>query len=61
MWRLFRYRPDPSDREGIEKAKAALSMAKQIEHHATVSERQHREILRRNNLGPKIHRALGGK
>lgn len=56
----FRYKTDPSDVEGIEMAKKALEMAKQIEVHADVSAREHREILRRNNLGPKIHRALGG-
>ena len=57
----FRYSRHPSDVEGIEMAKRALAMAKQIEMHANIAEREHREILRRNNFGPKIHRALGGK
>jgi len=56
----FRYKPQPSDLEGIEKAKRALEMAHLIEEHATESARVHADILRRNNLGPKIHRALGG-
>lgn len=60
MWRPFQYRRHPSDVEGIEMAKKALALARQIEVHASISEREHREILRRNNLGPKIHRALGG-
>jgi hypothetical protein len=57
----FRYKRQPSDREGIEKAKAALSMAHLIEEHADRSAREHEAILRRNGLGPKIHKALGGQ
>lgn len=56
----FRYKPQPSDLEGIEKAKRALEMAQLIEAYAEESARVHTDILRRNNLGPKIHRALGG-
>ena len=56
----FKYRRQPSDAEGIERAKQALSMARLIEEHATRSAKEHEDILRRNNLGPKIHRALGG-
>ena len=56
----FKYRRQPSDAEGIERAKQALSMAKLIEEHATKSAREHEDILRRNGLGPKIHKALGG-
>ena len=61
MWHPFKYRRDPVDAEGIAKAGEALSMARQIEMHAVLAEQEHREILRRNNFGPKIHRALGGK
>lgn len=56
----FRYKRQPSDVEGIEKAKMALEMAQLLETHASESARVHTDILRRNNLGPKIHRALGG-
>ena len=56
----FKYRRQPSDAEGLEKAKAALSMARLIETHADQSAAEHADILRRNNLGPKIHKALGG-
>jgi len=56
----FKYRRQPSDAEGMERAKQALSMARLIEEHATRSAKEHEDILRRNNLGPKIHRALGG-
>lgn len=56
----FRYKRQPADQEGLERARAALSMAHLIEEHATESARVHEDILRRNNLGPKIHRALGG-
>ena len=35
-------------------------MARLIAEHANRSAREHAEILRRNNLGPKIHKALGG-
>jgi hypothetical protein len=41
-------------------AKKQLEIAQAIEHHAYLLAQQHREILRRNNLGPKFHRALGG-
>jgi hypothetical protein len=57
----FRHKPQPSDVEGIEKAKLALEIALQIEGHADESARVHEDILRRNNFGPKIHRALGGQ
>lgn len=60
MCALFRYRRDPADREGIERAKAALRIAKQIEHHADQSFIEHRELQRRNGFGGKIHKALGG-
>ena len=56
----FRYHRLPSDAKGIEQAKSALVMAKLIERHADESARIHEAILRRNNLGPKIHKALGG-
>ena len=56
----FKYRRQPSDREGIDRAKAALTMAHLIEEHATQSAREHEDIQRRNNLGIKIHKALGG-
>ena len=56
----FRYRRATSDAEGIAKAKAAEEMAALLRKHAEASEREHADILRRNNLGPKIHRALGG-
>lgn len=56
----FRYRRQPADQEGLERAKAALTMARLIEYHANESARVHEDILRRNNLGPKIHKALGG-
>jgi len=55
-----RFRPEPPDLEGIEKAKSELQMARLIAEHANRSAREHAEILRRNNLGPKIHKALGG-
>lgn len=58
--KLFRYRRSPQDQRGIEESKVALSVAKAIEEHATRLADEHREILRRNNLGPKIHNALGG-
>lgn len=57
----FRYSRQPSDREGIEKAKSALAMAHLIEEHADRSAREHEDLLRRNHLGPKIHKALGGQ
>lgn len=57
----FRYTRHPSDAEGIAKAKAAEEMAALLREHAKSSEREHADILRRNNLGPKIHRALGGQ
>ena len=57
----FRYKPQPSDVEGMQKAKMALEMAQLLESHASESARVHADILRRNNLGPKFHRALGGK
>jgi len=41
-------------------AKQQLEVAKAIELHAHVQAEQNREILRINNLGPKVHRALGG-
>ena len=56
----FRYTRHPSDAEGIAKAKAAEEMAALLREHAKSSELEHADILRRNNLGPKIHRALGG-
>lgn len=56
----FRYKPKPSDVAGMEKAAMALEMARLLESHATESAKVHADILRRNNLGPKIHRALGG-
>jgi hypothetical protein len=56
----FRYKRQPSDQEGIERAKTALAIARQIEVHADESARVHEDILRRNNLGVKVHRALGG-
>lgn len=56
----FKYKRHPSDIEGIEKAKAAQQMAALLRQHAQSSELEHADILRRNNLGPKIHRALGG-
>ena len=56
----FRYKPQHSDLEGIEKAKRALVMAHLIEKHADESARIHADILRRNNLGIKLHRALAG-
>lgn len=60
MRRPFRYKPQPPDDEGIEQAKSELEMARLIERHSTESARVHEDILRRNNLGPKIHKALGG-
>ena len=57
----FRYRPHPADVEGLERAKKALANAREMEVHADESARVHEDILRRNNLGPKIHRALGGQ
>lgn len=56
----FRYKRQPADEEGLERARAALSMARLIETHADESARVHADILRRNSLGPKIHKALGG-
>lgn len=56
----FKYKRQPADQAGLEQAKAALSMARLIEKHADESARVHEDILRRNGLGPKIHRALGG-
>ena len=56
----FRHRQTPSDRAGIAKAELAESIAEQIAEHADKSAAEHEAILRRNNLGPKIHRALGG-
>lgn len=41
-------------------AKQQLEVARAIEHHALILADQNREILRVNNLGPKVHRALGG-
>ena len=57
----FRYKPHPSDVEGKAKARMAEAIADQIKHHAELSEREHRDIQRRNNLGPKFHTALGGR
>ena len=57
----FKYKRQPSDAEGIERAKSALAMARLIERHADQSAREHADILRRNGLGPKIHKALGGQ
>lgn len=48
------------DREGLDRAKQQLEVAKAIEHHSAELAEEHRNILRRNNLGPKIHKALGG-
>ena len=56
----FRYTPQPSDREGMEKAKSDFEVAKAIEVHADVIAAQTDQIRRANHLGPKIHRALGG-
>lgn len=56
----FKYRRQPADVKGLEQAKAALAIARQIEHHADESAKVHEDILLRNGLGPKIHRALGG-
>jgi hypothetical protein len=56
----FRYKGDRSDREGKERAKMQLEVAKAIELHSAELAAEHRDILRRNNLGPKLHRALGG-
>lgn len=55
-WRSAR----PSDSEGKEVAKQQLEVARAIEHHAYILADESREILRVNNLGPKVHRALGG-
>lgn len=41
-------------------AKQQLEVARAIEHHAYILADESREILRVNNLGPKVHRALGG-
>lgn len=57
----FKYRQHPSDREGIERAKFAQSVARQIAHHADASAEDHLDIMRRNNLGPKFRKALGGR
>ena len=57
----FRYKRQPVDQEGLERAKAELSMARLLEGYAEQSERIHEDLLRRNNLGPKIHKALGGQ
>ena len=56
----FRYHRHPADAKGIERAKSALAMARLIEMHADQSAREHEDILRRNNLGVKLHKALGG-
>jgi hypothetical protein len=49
-----------SDPEGKEMAKKQLEIAQAIEENAYVLAEEHREILRRNNLGPRFHKALGG-
>jgi hypothetical protein len=56
----FRYKPQPSDVEGKERAKVAERIAEQMNEHASRYEVIHRDIQRRNNLAPKIHKALGG-
>jgi hypothetical protein len=57
----FKYKGNPSDREGKEQAKKQLEVARAIAENAAEAARDHREILRRNNLGPRIHQALGGR
>lgn len=57
----FRYKRQPSDREGIERAKLALKVAQAIEVHADVIAAETDQIRRVNHLGPKVHRALGGQ
>lgn len=54
----FRYHRQPADAKGIEDAKAALAIARQIEAHASRSEIEHRDIQRRNHLAPKFEAAL---
>jgi len=39
----------------------ALEMAQLLESHATESARIHADIMRRNNLGIKLHKALMGQ
>jgi hypothetical protein len=56
----WRYKGDPVDREGKEQAKRQLEVAQAIAANAAQAAREHREIMRRNNLGPRIHQALGG-
>lgn len=61
MRRPFRNtKPELADTEGIEKAKSELEMAQLIERHSAESARVHEDILRRNNLAAKFHKALGG-
>ena len=60
----MRWRPWRTDRvsdpEGKEMAKKQLEVAQAIEENAYLLAEEHREILRRNNLGPRFHKALGG-
>lgn len=60
MRRPFRHKPQPADLEGIEQAKSELEMAELIKFHSVKSRHVHEDIQRRNGLGPKIHKALGG-
>ena len=44
----------------LERAELALTVAKQIEHHAEGIAEDTRRILVENHIGPKVRRALGG-
>ena len=63
----WRYQGAPDDPEGKEQAKKQLreaviqnEVAHAIADNAAEARRVHEDIMRRNNLGPKIHKALGG-
>jgi len=54
----FRYRGDPADREGKEKAKSQLEVAKVLQESARELAHEHRAIQYANHFGPTAAAAL---
>lgn len=59
-WKPRQHEVSPGAVDRLERAELALTVAKQIEHHAEGIAEDTRRILTENHIGPKIRSALGG-